>query len=293
MKEKNYIQEFDDLFKQQLENASTPVPQGVWESVSSSIGSGATVATAAVKTAIWMKAAIAASIIGVVSVVSYQVFKTDTVVPAKPLNTEKAPETFKAEDTEKLAQNDVPSAGPVKESGEKHIEIMVSRGVPLEEPPMIPNTFDSPADTYTAEGTFDSETTREYLEKVKNEQAKPDTAQVAASDEEKAESPFVKELPAVKAPDSSYIYVPNVVTPNGDGVNDEYLIDIKGEEFVQIIIYSVKNVKLFETRNKLFSWDCKLPNGEMAPEGTYIVKVIYKFKNKEKTSTTTKLTLIK
>jgi hypothetical protein len=36
-----------------------------------------------------------------------------------------------------------------------------------------------------------------------------------------------------------------------------------------------------------------MPNGEIAPEGDYLVKVVYKFKNKSKNTSVTKLKLIK
>jgi flagellar hook assembly protein FlgD len=66
-----------------------------------------------------------------------------------------------------------------------------------------------------------------------------------------------------------------------------------GEENVEIIIYSISNEVLFRTTNKYQAWNCKLPNGQDAPEGSYLVKVIYQFKGKSKETTVRKLTIIK
>ena len=83
--------------------------------------------------------------------------------------------------------------------------------------------------------------------------------------------------------DSAMINVPDAVTPNGDGFNDTYLIQLVGEEFVNITIYDAAGEIVFSTKNKYQAWNCTLPNGELAPVGKYFVRVEYKFKNQAPT----------
>ena len=83
--------------------------------------------------------------------------------------------------------------------------------------------------------------------------------------------------------DSAFINVPDAVTPNGDGYNDGYLIQLVGEESVNITIYDAAGEIVFSTRNKYQAWNCTLPNGELAPVGKYFVRVEYKFKNQAST----------
>ena len=88
--------------------------------------------------------------------------------------------------------------------------------------------------------------------------------------------------PSIK--DTSYIEVPDAFTNDGDGINDTYLIKLIGEERVEIIIYTAENQIIFRTKNKYAAWDSRMPNGDLAPEGFYFVKVIYKYKNKIESS---------
>jgi gliding motility-associated-like protein len=298
--DKNNI-EFDEIFRHQLENTSAPVPPGVWEGISSSIGAGTGVAAAAVKTAIWMKVAIATTVIGVASLVAYQVFvRKDAEVINKPVI---------IDNTSEISVNSTNQEGNkdhtvVANSQAGHVQVpetMAATHAVRKEifrKPAIasPNKAEVP---YIHESSFyeiKDEVSMNYVSNM-NESVVPkiDTARNnSQAGEEKTEIPYIPEKePVAYLVDSSFLYVPNVVTPNGDGVNDEYLIDIKGEEFVVITIYSLKSVKLFETRNKTVAWDCKMPNGEPAPEGNYIVKVVYKFKNKAKSTSSTMLRLIK
>jgi gliding motility-associated-like protein len=300
VKDNNNI-EFDELFRQQLGNASAPVPGGVWEGVSSSIGSSAGVATAAVKTALWMKAVIAVSVIGVVAAVTYQVVgnketkavqNPEVVQPVAPLDVQNEVNEEKdvmPDEATVTSKEDISSAQPSRK------ELPALTGSRKQASLLkIEHT-----QTLQPELRFietKPEISVDYLSRM-NEQAVPgfDSSKIEKRDSETQEDePYIPEKePVAMVIDSSYIYIPNVVTPNGDGINDGYLIDIKGEEFVQIIIYNNKSVKVFETRNKSTAWNCTLPNGETAPEGNYIVRVIYKFKNKPKSTTTTNLKLIK
>ncbi len=74
--------------------------------------------------------------------------------------------------------------------------------------------------------------------------------------------------------------IPNVFTPNSDGVNDRFFINAKNiAEFNIVIVNRWGNV-VFETSDITVFWDGKFKN-ELCTEGTYFYKVIAKAKNKK------------
>ncbi|NOT35859.1 MAG: T9SS type B sorting domain-containing protein [Saprospiraceae bacterium] len=69
------------------------------------------------------------------------------------------------------------------------------------------------------------------------------------------------------------IWIPNVISTNGDNINDE--LEIKGEFFepVELAIYDRWGSKLFYS-NSNFKWDGKF-NNEFVSIGVYIVHFTY------------------
>jgi gliding motility-associated-like protein len=64
--------------------------------------------------------------------------------------------------------------------------------------------------------------------------------------------------------------IPNVFTPNDDGTNDVFILNIDLEhcEMSHFIIYNRWGQKMFETETET-SWDGKNEDGEIVPDGTY------------------------
>jgi len=70
------------------------------------------------------------------------------------------------------------------------------------------------------------------------------------------------------------IFVPNVITPNGDGFNEVFLIgNIEYFDKVSIAIFNRWGNKLFEQENYDNSWDGVGPSGKVLPDGTYFYTV--------------------
>lgn len=70
----------------------------------------------------------------------------------------------------------------------------------------------------------------------------------------------------------------NVFTPNGDGQNDEFIIDGKSIETFEMKIFNRWGERVFETTNVDDTWNGKVNNtGATCPEGTYFYIVNYKF----------------
>jgi large repetitive protein len=63
--------------------------------------------------------------------------------------------------------------------------------------------------------------------------------------------------------------IPNVFTPNGDGINDFFSSGYDGDELFMMQIFDRWGTKYFETRNRNQFWDGKDFNGQEAEAGVY------------------------
>lgn len=81
---------------------------------------------------------------------------------------------------------------------------------------------------------------------------------------------FTQQINYLSLNDSSNLLIPNVFTPNDDGINDFYTV--KGSTLCKVkkmIVFNRWGKKLFET-DSIFQWDGRT-NNEYCPVGTYIV----------------------
>ncbi|MNE56350.1 hypothetical protein D3C80_1512510 [compost metagenome] len=63
--------------------------------------------------------------------------------------------------------------------------------------------------------------------------------------------------------------IPNVFTPNGDGMNDNWVIEgIEDYPYMEVYIYDRYGSKLYYTKGYNKPWDGVL-NGKNLPAGTY------------------------
>ncbi len=70
--------------------------------------------------------------------------------------------------------------------------------------------------------------------------------------------------------------MPNVFTPNGDGINDTYFIaQLANAENFTLSIYNRWGTLMFSTSTLLNGWDGTAPTGGVVPQGTYFVVVDY------------------
>jgi gliding motility-associated-like protein len=84
------------------------------------------------------------------------------------------------------------------------------------------------------------------------------------------DSTYTDSIVVIAYPDMS-VHLPNVFTPNGDGDNDEYIIEvINGAEFEAIILNRWGNV-MAEINELNVGWNGKV-NGDEAVDGVYFVK---------------------
>jgi gliding motility-associated-like protein len=71
----------------------------------------------------------------------------------------------------------------------------------------------------------------------------------------------------VKVSDS-FIDVPNVFTPNGDGINDQFRVSYRSIVQFQMLLYSSWAGKVYESTDPGQGWDGRV-NGKLSPPGVY------------------------
>jgi len=73
-----------------------------------------------------------------------------------------------------------------------------------------------------------------------------------------------------------FINIPNVFTPDGDGINDQFYINNSGLKEFQIEIFNRWGIKVFESESGSVKWDGRSTAGVELSDGTYyyILKAI-------------------
>jgi gliding motility-associated-like protein len=79
-------------------------------------------------------------------------------------------------------------------------------------------------------------------------------------------SRLVKGPVIVLAPD---LFIPNVFTPNGDGIGDAFLVEYAGSQPFELKVYDRWGASMYISQNKLAGWDGQTMQGQKVPEGTY------------------------
>ncbi len=79
----------------------------------------------------------------------------------------------------------------------------------------------------------------------------------------------------------SEIWVPNVFTPNGDGINDFFAPIFQNIDKITLYIYNRWGNQIFEGSSKSINWDGKY-KGSPCPEGIYYYLIEYEKKGKNK-----------
>lgn len=88
------------------------------------------------------------------------------------------------------------------------------------------------------------------------------------------------------------IFIPNAFTPNGDGVNDEWMVRFESALGYSVAVYNRFGEKVFESDNILNGWDGTY-KGKLAEAGAYAYYLTIICENQEKYFSKGNLTLIR
>ncbi len=106
-------------------------------------------------------------------------------------------------------------------------------------------------------------------------------------------SDSISNLIIVDAPGEPILTVPNVLTPNGDGTNDEWFISTENVAELEVIIINRWGNEVAKIDGVAGSWNGKTTNGDDVTDGTYFYKYQAKALNGKEFSGHGFLTLIR
>ena len=278
MIEKDNIQE---LLQEKLQSHEVTPPDAVWQNVSSSLSNVAATSGAAAGTSTLLK--IAAAVIGVSGLGIATYFMVQDDIPTKE-------KTSSIQIEEEIESQETKTSEPEN----KVIEIEKNENRSVIETP----DFDQP-ESIVEEIAVEEESIalqENELELTENptEVIPTNTEQVEVR-EEVVENPSpstqieepvsvssesldeeVQETPEVENQEETYteaeeeVTLPNIFTPNNDGANDFFEINIGEKQDFQIVVINHMNKVVFQSNSVDFRWDGMLPSGDPAPSGNYV-----------------------
>ena len=278
MIEKDNIQE---LLREKLQSHEVTPPDAVWQNVSSSLSNVAATSGAAAGTSTLLK--IAAAVVGVSGLGIATYFMVQDDIPTKE-------KTSSIQIDEEIELQETKTS----ESENKVIEIEENENLSVIETP----DFNQP-ERFVEEIAVEEETIvlqENELELVENptEVIPTNTEQVdvreevvenpspstqieepvsvssESSDEEAQEMPNVEDQEETFTEAEEEVTLPNIFTPNNDGANDFFEINIGEKQDFQIVVINHMNKVVFQSNSVDFRWDGMLPSGDPAPSGNYV-----------------------
>lgn len=279
MIEKDNIQE---LLQEKLQSHEVTPPDAVWQNVSSSLSNVAATSGSVAGTSTLLK--IAAAVVGVSGLGIATYFMVQDDIPTKE-------KTSSIQIEEEIESQETKTSEPEN----KVIEIEENENRSVIETP----DFDQP-ESIVEEIAVEEETIvvlqENELELTENptEVIPTNTEQVDVK-EEVVENPSpstqieelvsvvsessveeFQETPEVENQEETYteaeeeVTLPNIFTPNNDGANDFFEINLSDKQDFQIVVINQMNKVVFQSNSVHFRWDGMLPSGDPAPTGNYV-----------------------
>lgn len=278
-----------DLFRDKLHSHEVMPSKAVWSNVSNSLGHSAASASG-IGASAFLK--IAAVVVGVstVGVVSYFYMNNEdsnTKSNKKIVLQDEVLDEPASSETISVPQN-TNSKEPVKNSETELVsESEISDHVIRESQPESFITQESlpVSPSFENQANLEVQETPDVVERVPEviselpttpvEQITPspqeNIAEVVQNDQDEVVSVDTPvEDSEISNSFEEVIVLPNIFTPNGDRVNDVFMIEMTEKSEFQIIVLNAKNQTVFKSNDANFEWDGTMLNGEPAPTGNYL-----------------------
>lgn len=245
---------FDDILKNKLDNLDSPVRADIWSNVSSSISTSS--ATVGAGISALTKIAIGVSVVAatVTSVLYYSIDKnqheTETIeTPKQPTENKKETTTF-TEIKETIKKEEI-------KNQTKFSEVILENNS---------NTFVEEINAPLVTENLKESKTEKKVELPNDDNPLPIISNIP---NQNYQSPSNEDIKLPKS-SSLELVLPNIFTPNRDGINDMLSVDISKLKEASVVILNNKGQVVYSFTGEEFTWDGLDKNGDLVPVGSYI-----------------------
>lgn len=288
---------FDQLLKEQFSQFAPDAPD-VWSGVSQAIGSGSAAGTAATgikSVSVVVKIVAAVAVVSTITTIAYFATKptTENTSPTveQPMVNElnelpgQLEETIKTEESVPNQSFKSKPLDQLKENGKTQQTPSTEKVVETPEP-IIQSQVEK-----AVESTQNEAGDKTALQKP---QALPKNSDEKPTKETVKNEPPLDEPKADEPDENIRVNIPNVFTPNYDGLNDEFVVEIDDCTAYAIKIINYRGVVVYESSNLQEHWNGRIKNlGEDCPSGEYVYTVKFSTYNVESQTKIGKINLIR
>ena len=279
MIEKDNIQE---LLQEKLQSHEVTPPDAVWQNVSSSLSNVAATSGSVAGTSTLLK--IAAAVVGVSGLGIATYFMVQDDIPTKgkisslqieeeiesqeTKTSEPENKVIEIEENENLFVIETPDFDQ-PESIVEEIAVEEETIVVLQENEL--ELTENPTEVIPT----NTEQAEVIVEGVENPSPSTQIEELVSVVSESSVEEF-QETPEVENQEETYteaeeeVTLPNIFTPNNDGANDFFEINLSDKQDFQIVVINQMNKVVFQSNSVHFRWDGMLPSGDPAPTGNYV-----------------------